>query len=273
MVLGRRVFRVTFVAALTIATILVTAQSSNAASLKLRFSNAPGNSTTYGSKVLLDARITGLRFDDLDRSRVTYYQAEFPYSKFRPIGSLQPRSSTLVSRSIRPRVNTRYKVVLSVGGRPRATGKSPVIFVNPVRHGGRYTDLRSGPRYGVSTETYSRVLLARWMKVPLRLRTVYYYLKCSRISGWHLQAAKRAKTRVHGKSMTLTFPGFQFRRQKCGARSLHTIQMGISKLPGYKRNGDDGAGQPNSPVRIYRTWVRVAGKPKISERVARSLRW
>ena len=269
----QKVIRVAFTAVLMMAAALSAAQPSKAESLNLTFSNAPGNSTTYGSKVLLDARITGLRPADLDRSRLTYYQAEFPYSKFRRIDSLEPNSSTLVSMGIRPRVNTRYKVVLRVGGRPSATGKSPVVFVNPVRRGGRYTNTRSGLRYGVSTETYSRALLARWLKVPDRLRTVYYYLRCSGISGWRLQAARRIKTQVRGKSMTLTVPGFQFRNRQCSTRILYTVQMGSSKLPGYRRDGDDGAGQPNYPVRIYRTWVRVAGKSRISDRVARALRW
>jgi hypothetical protein len=220
-------------------------------------------SAVFGGATNLSVRVGGPEGGALDGASLAVQAAPFPYTKFSTIRSINATSGKFDIR-VKPAINTRYRAVLTFAEGSRLLTQGLTVYVNPILRGNRVIQRPEGLEYVGARETYSRQLLKRWRKVPLRLRTMYFYQQCNGSKDFILRGQRRAKTRLNGKKMTLVFPGFTYRDSACGQRGYGIFSVGTSKLPGYLRNGDDGAGRPNSTVRGYRLWTKVAGNKRIS---------
>ena len=236
--------------------------SANDSLISVGVSPSP-RSVVFGGSTNLSVRVLDAVPGELDGASLTVQRAPFPYRKYSTVRSFSP-AVTRANVRVRPDFNTRYRAVLTLDNGDQFLSLEATVYVNPVRRGNRVVQRPEGLEYVGARETYSRQLLKRWRKVPLRLRTMYYYQRCNGSNDFILRGQRRAKTKVDGKRITLVFPGFTYRDSACGERGYGVFSVGTSKLPGFLRNGDDGAGPPNSTVKGYRLWTKVAGNKRIS---------
>lgn len=224
----------------------------------------------FGNQVRASVKLMWTSVQARDGAVLLVEQAQFPYRKFVKVAERQDPDH-LTWFQLSPKINSRIQatVVLANGGRIHSSRQQ--VFIDPIQRGNRFTRTRIGMRYSGAAETYSDLLMRRWLLVPRRFRTIYFYSDCSGSRWFKLRSKKIASQRLRGGRMTLVFPGYQFRDSDCRNRRYGSLAIGTSKLAGYLGNGDDGGGVPNISVPRYRLWQRVAGKKRLSRQTVKRL--
>lgn len=237
----------------------------SAASLTVK-TTVRNNAIELGQATALRISISGLTQQERNAGTLIFRAAPFPYKSYRSIGTISaPRNRERFTVS--PQTNTRIRVVFSAGLNIRLTSRPVTVYVNPISRGGRQVETRRGTRYLPGSLTFPRSVLARWQKTPRKIRTVYYYQQCQGSSFYKLRASKPIRATVGSDRMKVLIPGFSFTFKSCAGKPYWSVAAALGKLPGYLPNGDDGAGEPSPNARLYRRWVKWAGRKRIPARL------
>lgn len=251
--------------AAAIALMIVSSSSASAATLKVE-TTAKDNTIRLGQATSLRTKLSGLTQAERNAGTLVFQMAKFPYRTYRAIGKI-PGPAKRERLTVSPEGNTRIQVSFVSGNNIRLISRPVTLYVNPLERGGGWNNSRRGTRFRPFLQTYSRSFLGPWRSIPKRMRTVYLYQRCAGTSFYRLLDTKQVRTIVGKDRIRLNFPSATYTFKACGGKGFIPIYGAMSKFPGYLRNGDDGGGKPFLNARLYKRWVKWAGRDRIPARV------
>lgn len=217
-------------------------RASGAISVSLK---AAKKKVNLGNGVRLTVKVQGVA--KLGSATYRLERAKFPYSSWKRAGSSGPVPAARFNLTVKPRVNTRYRVTVR-RGKARATSRAtPRIYVRSLFSGsGEF-----GP--GTFTLREDDVLDAsfgrKWKRVPKRDRFIYVFQSCGTPAAPKTKYRRLARLRLRVKvsgNVTLLSAGGTI-KAVCSS-TYPTRWIGTWFNASVNRvlpNGDDGYGPPS----------------------------
>jgi len=224
-----------------------------------------GNALYFDEPAVLISELKGVSKERAAGARATLEASPFPYEGNRVVDRRRFRSSTELF-IVTPRINTRYTLTVSLkGGRELSTTRN--IWVGRARRKGPLLLSPHSVQIPKIEIALSRRLTSRWKEVPKRERTAYFYDLCGHGS-YRLAGRSTPGSRSGSRSLVITYPALRF-TSRCLKPRFELVN--IPKLPGYLKNGDDGAGKPTQDAATYLKQLKYLGDDFIPRRVGHSL--
>lgn len=228
--------------------------------------SSKNNAIELGQATSLRITISGLTRSERESGQLVVRAARFPYRRFRSVARITAPSKR-ERITVSPKGNTAFQVTFKAGANITLNSTPVTVYVNPIASGGRTIDFRRGTTYSAFTLVFDRSVLGRWFKIPKRIRTVYFYQQCVGSSVYRLKAKKRVRITVGKERFRARFPGYRFTVRACDGKPFYPLAGALGKFPGYLPNGDDGVGVPDPSARLYKRWVKWAGRKRIPVRL------
>lgn len=198
-----------------------------------------------GNGVRLTVKVRGISNPGSATFRVE--KAKFPYTSWKRSRSAAPLPAARFSLTVKPRVNTKYRVSVKRGKSRVTSRKKPLIYVRSLfSESGEF-----GP--GVFTLREEVILDAsygrKWGRVPKRDRFIYVFQACGTdtkpTTKYRRLAKLRLKVQVSGNT-TLLSGGGTMKTNNCGSQPTRWIGSWFNATVNkVLRNGDNGYGPPD----------------------------